>query len=84
MNSSLSRIIRQYNADPARLMDILLDCQSELGCISGEFRKQIASELNISVVDVEQTMSFYHFLSSEPRGKYTVYLNNSVVARCSL
>lgn len=81
MNSSLSRIIRQYNADPTRLMDILLDCQSELGCISGDFRKQIASELDISEVDVEQTMSFYHFLSSEPRGKYTVYLNNSVVAK---
>ena len=29
---------------------------------------------------MEQTVSFYHFFSYEPRGKYTIFLNDSVVA----
>jgi [NiFe] hydrogenase diaphorase moiety large subunit len=36
--------------------------------------------LDMSQADVEQTISFYHFFSTKPRGKYTVYLNNSPVA----
>jgi [NiFe] hydrogenase diaphorase moiety large subunit len=36
--------------------------------------------LNMSIVDVRQTISFYHFFSTKPKGKYTVYLNDSAVA----
>ena len=31
----------------------------------------------MSEVDVEQTITFYHFFSLEPVGKYAIYLNNS-------
>jgi [NiFe] hydrogenase diaphorase moiety large subunit len=34
----------------------------------------------MSKIDVEQTLSFYHFFTRKPSGKYTVYLNDSVVA----
>jgi [NiFe] hydrogenase diaphorase moiety large subunit len=40
----------------------------------------IADQLKISAVDVEQTVSFYHFFARSPRGKYTIYLNNSVTS----
>ncbi len=81
MKLSLEAIIDQYRADPTRLMDILLDIQSAKGQISRAAIDLIAQKLKISVVDVEQTVSFYHFFSAEPRGRYTVYLNNSVVAK---
>jgi [NiFe] hydrogenase diaphorase moiety large subunit len=70
----------RYHRDPVRLMDILLTVQSELHYIPGELVPEIADALNISEADVEQTLSFYHFFSTEPIGTYTVYLNNSVVA----
>jgi [NiFe] hydrogenase diaphorase moiety large subunit len=41
---------------------------------------EIGKELNLSKVDVEQTLSFYHFFSKKSRGKYTIYLNESLVA----
>ncbi|MBN1578424.1 MAG: NAD(P)H-dependent oxidoreductase subunit E [Chitinispirillaceae bacterium] len=81
MKLSLETIIDQYRADPTRLMDILLDIQSAKGRIGRTAIDLIAKKCKISVVDVEQTVSFYHFFSTEPRGRYTVYLNNSVVAK---
>ena len=61
-------------------MDILLDIQDEYHHIPQEAVKTIADQLNLSRVDVEQTITFYHFLSLEPVGKYAIYLNDSPVA----
>ncbi len=61
-------------------MDILISVQTGFGCVSDEAVSLIASELDISEVDVQQTKSFYHFFTSEPVGKYAVYLNEGVVA----
>ena len=61
-------------------MDILLDIQGSLGLIPAGSNQEIADELGLSRVDLEQTISFYHFFSQKEKGKYTVYLNNSVVA----
>jgi [NiFe] hydrogenase diaphorase moiety large subunit len=80
MATSVQNIIEKYNKDKTRLMDVLIDVQSEHGYIPRETISEIARELNISHVDVEQTMSFYHFFSDTPTGKYAVYLNDSAVA----
>ncbi len=80
MSNAINATIRKYNGDPTRLMDILIDIQSERGHLSDWTIDQIAKLLDIPRVDVEQTVSFYHFFTKEPRGKYTVYLNDSVVA----
>jgi [NiFe] hydrogenase diaphorase moiety large subunit len=80
MAMQLENIIEKYNKDKTRLMDILIDVQSEEGYISEDAIKKIAGELDISLADVKQTMSFYHFFPDKPTGKYTIYLNDSVVA----
>ena len=77
---SVKEIVSKYGNDPKRLMDILTDVQIEHRHISCEATSVIAKALKLSKVDVEQTMSFYHFFSCKPVGKYAVYLNNSVVA----
>ncbi len=80
MATSVQNIIKKYNKDKTRLMDVLIDVQSEHGYIPSETISKIAGELDISHVDVEQTMSFYHFFSDVPTGKYAIYLNDSAVA----
>jgi [NiFe] hydrogenase diaphorase moiety large subunit len=80
MVRQVKRIIDNYDHDPTRLMDILIDSQAEFGYISATIVRVISRELNISIVDIEQTLSFYHFFSSTPAGKFTIYLNNSVLA----
>jgi [NiFe] hydrogenase diaphorase moiety large subunit len=80
MKTSISDIIDRYGNDPRRLMDILLDIQEDLGYIPEEFNQRIADQVGISKVELVETISFYHFFSNIPLGKYTVYLNNSVTA----
>lgn len=80
MNKAIDAIIKKYSTDKTRLMDILIDTQDALGFIHKSAAEQIADTLDISSVDVEQTISFYHFFSTKSRGEYTVYLNDSAVA----
>ena len=80
MRSFTESILEKYHHDKTRLMDILIDIQSEYGFIPGETISLIAKDLKMSEVDVKQTISFYHFFSTKPTGKYSIYLNDSVVA----
>lgn len=76
----IKSIVSAYSSDPGRLMDILLDVQESAGCISEKAVAEISAALKIPAVLIEQTLTFYHFFSKVPRGKYTIYLNNSVVS----
>lgn len=80
MKDTVKQILKRYGNDKTRLMDILIDIQESSGFISGEAIAEIAHAVGLSQVDVEQTLSFYHFLSTKPRGKYAIYLNDSPVA----
>jgi [NiFe] hydrogenase diaphorase moiety large subunit len=80
MEKSVKQIIEKYDTNQTRLMDILIDTQELQGFIGKEAISDIADALNMSQVDIEQTITFYHFLSTEPRGKFAIYLNDSAVA----
>lgn len=80
MEQITRQIIERYGSNKNRLMDILIDIQEQFGYISREAIQEIAHRLSMSQADVEQTLSFYHFFSTKARGKYTIYLNDSVVA----
>ena len=80
MNEKIQSVIKKYHQDRGRLLDILLDIQDMYLHIPAEAVALIADQLDLSKVDVEQVISFYHFLTFEPVGKYAVYLNDSAVA----
>jgi [NiFe] hydrogenase diaphorase moiety large subunit len=80
MESIALKSLQKFNKDKSRLMDILIDIRSEMGFISESEIAILSKELGMSKAEVEQTCSFYHFLSLAPTGKYSVYLNNSVVS----
>lgn len=76
----MEAILQKYDKQASRLMDILIDIQSEKGFISEEAINFVAKGVGLSKVDVEQTMSFYHFFTTKPAGKYAIYLNDSVMS----
>lgn len=80
MKAKIQEIVKRYNNDASRLMDILHGVQEELHQVPAEAVTEIAAALKISAVDVNQTASFYHFYTPQYAGKYAVYLNNSAVA----
>jgi [NiFe] hydrogenase diaphorase moiety large subunit len=76
----IESIVAGYKKDPSRVIDMVRDIQKELGQVSAETAAKIAALLNISKVDVEGVVTFYHFFSTARAGTYAVYLNNNIVA----
>lgn len=74
------KIINSYQADPFELLSILRDVQSYFRCIPKSSLNLIAESLKIHSLQVEGTASFYHFLSFNHRGHFTLYLNTSVTS----
>jgi [NiFe] hydrogenase diaphorase moiety large subunit len=68
--------------EPAQtqMLNKLWDLQKKLGYISDESVREIASEFKIADIQVEGIVSFYHFFHRKPTGKFTIYLNNSIVS----
>ncbi len=63
-----------------QMMDRLWERQLRYGYINDEEVKKLAETFNLSAIEVEGIISFYHFFHRKPTGKFTIYLNNSIVA----
>ena len=63
-----------------QMMDRLWDRQLSHGFIDDAGISNLATEFNISEIEIEGVVSFYHFFHRKPTGKYTIYLNNSIIA----
>ncbi|MEN8124929.1 MAG: NAD(P)H-dependent oxidoreductase subunit E [Bacteroidota bacterium] len=62
------------------LMNVLWDIQKKRRFISRDDMTKIAEEFDISRMELEGVISFYHFFHRTHSGKYTIYLNKSVVS----
>ncbi len=80
ISDSVTKAVKKHGNDASMMLEIIRDVQDDLGCVSDETSAAIADGLGVSKSDVDGVVSFYHFFTREPRGKYTVYLNNSAVA----
>ena len=67
-------------ANRVELLDYLWKSQNKHGFIRPEDIEAYADALGISTIDVQGVVTFYHFLTLQPRGKFTIYLNNSPVS----
>jgi len=72
----------QKNTSPkSSLMNVLWDIQRKRRYISRDDMTKIAIEFNISRMELEGVISFYHFYHRKHAGKYTIYLNNSIISK---
>lgn len=63
-----------------QLLNQLWEIQLKDGFVNDAAVKLLAKRFDLSDVEVEGVVSFYHFFHRKPTGKYTVYLNNSIVS----
>lgn len=63
-----------------QMLNQLWELQLKNGFITDDEIKRIADQFSLSTIEVEGVVSFYHFFHRNPTGKYTIYLNNSIVA----
>ena len=80
MKEKILGIISNYNNDKTRLMDILHDIQSIAGYVDAETVEVLHQELGVSVAQIREVISFYHFYNCKPVAEVNIYLNNSVTS----
>ncbi|HIP22290.1 MAG TPA: NADP oxidoreductase [Rhodobacteraceae bacterium] len=81
MDQKLNGILLQNNSDKTRLINILWDIQRQYGYISQEAVAQLSEALNLSPMDIAETISFYHFYRTKPFGEHPIYLCDSAIGR---
>ena len=62
------------------LLNNLWEYQNQHGYIRDEDLELCAQRFGISRIELEGVISFYHFFHRQPAGRFTIYLNNSIVS----
>ncbi|MDY6997355.1 MAG: NAD(P)H-dependent oxidoreductase subunit E [Actinomycetota bacterium] len=81
LTTDIAAVLDTHGCDRADLLDILWDVQRGSGYISTEAAAAIGDRLGMSVEDVLETATFYHFFHTSPSGRYRIYLSNTVIAK---
>ncbi len=79
--AAIKGICKHYGNDRTRMMDIVRAVQEKYGCVSSAALDLIAREVGTHRVEVEGVVSFYAFLSTEPKGKVVIRLCDDVIGR---
>lgn len=64
-----------------QLLDALWEHQTALGFLSDDSFQGIARQFDLPVTEVRAVASFYHFFHEQPAGRFTIYLDNSILAQ---
>jgi [NiFe] hydrogenase diaphorase moiety large subunit len=77
----LEAVVDRHGRDRARLLDIIRDLREQTSTFTPEDAARIAEMLNVSSVEVEGVVTFYHFFGHQAAGRYAVHLNTNIVAQ---
>lgn len=78
MKEFIKRLNRKYQHQPTLLLMILREVQAEYQHIPKQVVEQLAVELDIPKTQITGVIEFYSFLSNEPRGRYDIYISDSI------
>jgi [NiFe] hydrogenase diaphorase moiety large subunit len=76
--NEVDRLVKKYGDSREYLLPILQEVQRNFGFISDFAMQEIAHRLNIHPVEVYGVVTFYSFLSTEPKGKYVIRLCKTI------
>ncbi|MFN3307181.1 MAG: NADH-quinone oxidoreductase subunit NuoE [Candidatus Kapaibacteriota bacterium] len=76
--NELEKLLEKYGRGRESLLPVLQDIQRKFGFISDFAMQEIAHKMNIHPVEVYGVVTFYSFLSTEPKGKYIIRLCKTI------
>ena len=76
---TVREVCQRHGNDRTRMMDIVTDIQKAVGYVSGEAKDLIAAAVGTHRVEVESVVSFYSFLSDEPKGKVVIRMCDDII-----
>jgi bidirectional [NiFe] hydrogenase diaphorase subunit len=68
----LDKTIKQYDAHPDALIQILHMAQQLFGYLSADVLRYVASSLKLPIAQVYGVVTFYHLFTMLPRGKHHI------------
>ena len=77
--AAIEAICKRHSRDRARLMDIARAVQERCGGVSGEATEMIAHQGGAQRGEVASMVSFYSFLSTQPKGKVVIRLCSDII-----
>lgn len=78
LTEELEGLIEQYGSDRTALMPILQAIQKKHKYVSDFAQQEVARLMDIHPVEVYSVISFYSFLTSEPKGRNIVRLCQTI------
>ncbi|WP_298964555.1 NAD(P)H-dependent oxidoreductase subunit E [uncultured Roseibium sp.] len=83
--AEIAAICDRFGNDKHRMLDILYDVQDRYRSIAPATMDAIASQTDLTRIEVEGVASFYSFFSLTPKGRVTIRLCDDIVDRfCGL
>jgi NADH-quinone oxidoreductase subunit E len=80
LEAKFAKLLRSYpeGRERAALIPMLLFAQDETGALTKEVIEEIAGRVRISVLDVDEVISYYTMLTRKPRGRHHVQICTNV------
>jgi [NiFe] hydrogenase diaphorase moiety large subunit len=76
-------MVHKHQRDRSQLVEVLWDIQRKKRCIDSDDQVKIAQIFGMAKTELEGVISFYHFFHFKDAGKYTIYLNSSIISEYS-
>src|SRR3989304_9744699 len=70
LEEKFRKLLGRYPIKLSALVPLLLFAQDEAGFLSPEIVAEIAKRLDLTILQVEETISYYSMLRKKPAGKY--------------
>ena len=78
LEQKFQTLLKRYPIARSALIPILLYAQDEHGHLSKELIAEIGHRLNLSVLEVEEVISYYSMLRKKPAGKHHLQLCTNI------
>ena len=76
--SRFTEMLSHYPTKRSVLVPTLLYAQDEIGYLSDEAIRELASRLELTELEVRNVISYYSMLTTHPRGKYNVQVCTNI------
>jgi NADH-quinone oxidoreductase subunit E len=73
-----AEMLRHYPTKRSALVPTLLYAQDEVGFLSDEVIREIASRVDLTELEVRNVISYYSMLTTKPRGRYNVQVCTNI------
>lgn len=72
-----------FRHEPRRsqLVNELWNAQRRDGHITLQTMEELSQSLDVSLIEIQGIVSFYHFFHTKPTARHVIYLNNSVISK---